>query len=352
MKTILGKWLQKNFTNFEAIFLSILLLTFFIILKTMGAVLFPVIASIIIAYLLNNLVILLEKWKISHFLAVIIVFSIFIGFLVVILLWLLPLLFQQLSNLFYEAPRMLTRGQEFLLNLQTRYPELFSSQWLKEAMVEFSKYVSLLGQFILSISLASINNVFLWIIYLILVPLLVFFFLKDKKIIKNWLYKFLPTNHQIISKIFNDIDKKATSYISGRLIESILVTIICMITFLSMKLNFAILLSVCVGISVIIPYVGAILVTIPIVIIAFLQWGFVSHFAYLLMVYAFIITFDANVLVPLLFSERMHLHPVAIIIALLIFGYLWGFWGVFFAIPLAVVVNTLINNWPQNRELK
>ncbi len=80
------------------------------------------------------------------------------------------------------------------------------------------------------------------------------------------------------------------------------------------------LLSVLVGISVVIPYIGAVMVTLPIIIIAFTQWGWSAHFAYLLTVYAIIITLDANVLVPLLFSEAVDLHPVTIILAVLIFG--------------------------------
>jgi putative permease len=57
---------------------------------------------------------------------------------------------------------------------------------------------------------------------------------------------------------------------------------------------------------------------------------------------------DGNVLVPLMFSEAVNLHPVAIIVAILVFGGLWGFWGVFFAIPLATLVQAVLNAWPRN----
>jgi putative permease len=347
MKTALRQWLKRNFTDPEAVFLSVSLIIFFLVFMTMGRVLFPIIASMIIAYLLNSFVVFLERCRLPRPFSVYFVFSIFVGFLVIILIWLCPLLFQQLSNLFTEAPHMLMRGQRFLLNLQASNPEFFSQKHISNIISEFSRDISVFGQFILSLSLASITNVLTLVIYLVLVPLLAFFFLKDKEQIKNWLRRFLPKKHQNISKIFTDIDQKTTKYISGRLLEIIIITIVCLTAFWLIGLNFAVLLSVCVGISAIIPYVGAILVTIPIVIIAFLQWGFTDHLAYLLVIYAIIIASDANILVPLLFSNRMQLHPVAIIIALLVFGYLWGFWGVFFAIPLATVVNTLISNWPQ-----
>jgi putative permease len=113
-----------------------------------------------------------------------------------------------------------------------------------------------------------------------------------------------------------------------------------------MGLNYAALLALAVGLSVIIPYVGAILVTLPVVMVGFFQWGMGSEFFYLCAVYLIIQVLDGNVLVPLLFSEAVNLHPVAIILAILFFGGIWGLWGVFFAIPLATLIKAIINAWP------
>ena len=67
----------------------------------------------------------------------------------------------------------------------------------------------------------------------------------------------------------------------------------------------------------------------------------------MMIAYAIIQALDGNVLVPLLFSEALNLHPVAIIVAILVFGGLWGFWGIFFAIPLATVVQAVLKAWPR-----
>ena len=64
--------------------------------------------------------------------------------------------------------------------------------------------------------------------------------------------------------------------------------------------------------------------------------------------YGIIQALDGNVLVPFVFSEVVDIHPVAIIVAILFFGGIWGFWGVFFAIPLAVVVQAVLGAWPQS----
>ena len=106
------------------------------------------------------------------------------------------------------------------------------------------------------------------------------------------------------------------------------------------------------GLSVIIPYIGAALVTIPVVVVGYFQWGFTSEFYYLVIVYLVIQGLDGNVLVPLLFSEAVNLHPVAIILAVLFFGGIWGLWGVFFAIPLATLIKAVIYSWPEPREEK
>ena len=113
-----------------------------------------------------------------------------------------------------------------------------------------------------------------------------------------------------------------------------------------MGLNYAALLGLLVCLSVIIPYIGAALVTLPVTMVAFFQWGFYSEFYSLFAVYVIIQTVDGNVLVPWLFSEAVNLHPVAIILAVLFFGGIWGLWGVFFAIPLATLIKAIINAWP------
>ena len=81
--------------------------------------------------------------------------------------------------------------------------------------------------------------------------------------------------------------------------------------------------------------------------VAYAQWGLSTEFVYLMIAYTIIQFLDGNLLVPFLFSEVVNLHPVAIISAILIFGGIWGVWGVFFAIPLATVVNAILKAWPR-----
>ncbi|MCA8963102.1 MAG: AI-2E family transporter, partial [Planctomycetes bacterium] len=118
-------------------------------------------------------------------------------------------------------------------------------------------------------------------------------------------------------------------------------------TFSAMDLQFALLLSVLNGLSVIIPYIGATVVTLPVAIVAYTHFGPSSTWTWVMVVYLIIQILDGNVLVPLLFSEVVSLHPIAIIAAILVFGGVWGVWGVFFAIPLATLVQSVIEAWPR-----
>ncbi|MEO1884404.1 MAG: AI-2E family transporter, partial [Methylococcales bacterium] len=117
-------------------------------------------------------------------------------------------------------------------------------------------------------------------------------------------------------------------------------------------LNYSMLLAVFMGLSVIIPYVGATLVTVPVLGVALFQWGFSSEFIYAAVAYSIIQAIDGVVLVPLLFSEAVNIHPIAIIVAILFFGGIWGMWGVFFAIPLATVVQAVLTAWPKVKDQK
>jgi putative permease len=164
----------------------------------------------------------------------------------------------------------------------------------------------------------------------------------------NWLGNFLPDERTLAREVWIDLDSKIASYVRGKFIEVLVVWFTSFIAFTFMGLNYAMLLSLLVGLSVIIPYVGATVVTIPVAMIAFFQWGATSEFWYLIAIYTLIQFLDGNLLVPLLFSEVVNLHPVAIIVAVVFFGSLWGVWGVFFAIPLATLIQAIIKAWPHH----
>ncbi len=180
--------------------------------------------------------------------------------------------------------------------------------------------------------------------------MLVFFLLKDKDQILYWFTRFLPQDSDLSSQVWRDVDSKMAKYIRGKMLEIVIVGVATFIPLAAMGMNYAATLSLFVGLSVIIPYVGAVAVTIPVAMIAWFQWGAGPDFVYVMIAYLVVQFLDGNVLVPLLYSEVVNMHPAAIIIAVLVFGGLWGVWGVFFAIPLATLVQAVINAWPSVKQ--
>jgi putative permease len=110
------------------------------------------------------------------------------------------------------------------------------------------------------------------------------------------------------------------------------------------------LLSFFNGLALLIPYVGSTVIFFPVAFVAYFEWGIAKDFFYVIFAYLIIHLVDGHILVPLLFSEVVNLHPVAIIAAVLVFGGLWGIWGLFFAIPLATLVHAVLKAWFIKRE--
>ena len=345
---IFSEWFERFFHDPQAVILTVVLVLGTSVVLVMGQDLAPVLASIVIAYLLEGIVQALERrLRIPRLLAVVVVFILFMTFVLFVLFGLLPLVSRQLTQLIQQLPTMIVQGQNLLLSLPAMYPDFITEVQVLEVINAVRAEIATWGQNILSWSLAAGMGFITAIIYLVLLPLLVFFFLKDKRLILDWVHGFLPHDHTLAQQVWREIDRQMGNYVRGKFLEILVVWIVTFAAFIYMGLQFSMLLALMVGLSVIVPYIGAVVVTIPVALVAFFQWGWGSEFLWLLGVYLVIQGLDGNVLVPLLFSEVVDLHPIAIIVAVLVFGGLWGFWGVFFAIPLATVVQSLIKAWPR-----
>jgi len=344
---IISDWFQRLFNDPQAVILTVVLLVGSSVILFMGRDLAPVLASMVIAYLLEGVAQLLQRrMHLPRLLAVIVVFVLFIAFVLFLLLGLLPLASRQLTQLVQQLPAMIVTGQQMLLNLPALYPEFITEAQVLEVINVIRAEIATWGQKALSWSLAAGMGFITLIIYLVLVPLLVFFFLKDKELILAWIHGFLPHDHTLAQQVWREVDRQMGNYVRGKFLEILVVWVATYLGFAYMSLQFAMLLALMVGLSVIVPYIGAVVVTVPVALVAFFQWGWSSEFLWLLGVYLIIQGLDGNVLVPLLFSEVVDLHPIAIIVAVLVFGGLWSFWGVFFAIPLATVVQSILKAWP------
>ncbi|WP_429156149.1 AI-2E family transporter [Aeromonas veronii] len=351
MLEVLKRWYQTRFSDPDAVTLFLLLVFCFTIIWLFGDLLAPLLVALVMAYLLEWPVARLQKAGLSRTLATSVILILFIAVAVASLLGLIPTLVSQGINLAKEAPAMLTHAQDYVRTLPDKYPELIDISLVETVIDNIRQRILSGGEHLVSASLSSLVNVVAIMIYLILVPLMVFFMLKDKRVLMGSLRRFLPRNRTLVNRVWVEMNNQIINYIRGKVIEILIVGIATYVPFALMGLRYSVLLAVAVGFSVLIPYIGAAVVTVPVAMVALFQWGLTPEFAWLMVAYLVIQALDGNLLVPVLFSEAVNLHPVAIIIAVLVFGGLWGFWGVFFAIPLATLVKAVLNAWPKREEM-
>jgi putative permease len=347
---IVRNWLRRTFSDPQIVILVGLLLVVSLIVVFTAQRLVPVFASLIIAYLLYPAVRALGRLGLGHITAVVSVFLVFLALLALSIFWLLPLLLQQLTQFGQQIPGMLLAAQAALMRLPEQYPNYISEREVAQFLAALRTEVVALSQALLTYSLASVVGAVTLLVYLVVMPVLVFFFLKDRARILDWLSGFLPSKRELAGQVWHEVERQIGNYVRGKAVEVVIVAAVTFVVFAMLGLRYAELLAAVTGLSVVVPYVGAAVVTLPVALVAYAQWGLGDGFVYALLAYAIIQALDGNLLAPLLLGDAVNLHPVAVIVAILLFGSLWGFWGVFFAIPLATVIHAVIRAWPRAPE--
>lgn len=346
MIRILRGLAHKYFSDEEAVILFLLILAGVVFVILFGSMLAPAIASVIIAFILQGLVTKLSRLGVPEIVAIVGVFVVFLGVLIGFLFGLLPLLWAQVTSLAGEAPRIFREMQSYLEVLPQQYPTLISMEGVNTIYNQVTTEAGRMTQWLVSFSLASIPDLVALLIYMVLVPILVFFFLKDRQVLLESMSRMLPSQRPMMVRIWHEVNLQCANYVRGKAVEILIVGVVTYVSFKLLGMPYAVLLSLMVGLSVVIPYIGAAVVTIPVAVIALFAFGWGSEFIWVMVAYGVIQALDGNVLVPVLFSEVNNLHPVAIIVAVLFFGGIWGLWGVFFAIPLATMLKAIFAAWP------
>lgn len=343
-------WYKRRFSDPHAVSLVAILLFGFITIYFFGHLIAPLLIAIVLAYLLEWPVNRLTKMGLPRLASVAVVVSAFIGLMLLALFGLIPTIWRQIASLLNDMPNMYATFQRYIATLPQRYPDLADLQIIEVIMHNAQAKILGMGDAILSGSMSSLLSIATLGVYLVLVPLLIFFLLKDKSELLAILSGVLPQNRRLATKVWDEMHSQISNYIRGKVVEIVIVGVASYLVFFFFGLRYPVLLAVAVGFSVLIPYIGAVAVTVPVVLVALFQWGLGSQFYWVILAYGIVQMLDGNVLVPVLFSEAVNLHPVAIIVSVLVFGGLWGFWGVFFAIPLATLVKAVWHALPSTEE--
>ncbi|MBF0447627.1 MAG: AI-2E family transporter [Magnetococcales bacterium] len=308
-----------------------------------GGPLSPYFAAVVIAYLMEGQIRFLERIKFPRILAVLIVFSIFLLVLNLLLFKLLPTLVAELSRVSSEIPRITETFKNLMLQLSNTLSGFVDADFAETilvGLVEISQeYAAQAATVLVQGGLPGLITV---IAYLFLVPFLVFFFMKDKTLLLQSFVRYMPQERGLINRVMSEVDTAVGGYIRGKFWEMLLLGMASYLGFLFIDFKYAFLLGVLTGLSVLIPFLGLAVVTVPVVVLAIFQWGLTLEATHPLIVYAVLQLIDGNALAPLILGETVKVHPTTIMLSVLFFGSLWGVVGVFFAVPLWVLVKSVL----------
>ena len=234
---VIRQWFRRFSSDPQTVILALVLLVGFVVVLTMGRMLAPVLAALVLAYLLEGIVTQLRQYGVPRLGAVILVFTLFLVFLMFSLLGLLPRLSYQVTQLVHQLPNIIGAGQDAIMRLPERYPELVSEAQVQDLINAIRAELGKLGQGMVTMSVASVVGVITLLVYLILVPVLVFFFLKDKDRIIDWMQAHLPRDRALTTRVWQEVNAQIANYVRGKIWEIMIVGTVSYITLLFMGLQ-------------------------------------------------------------------------------------------------------------------
>ncbi|SMO63136.1 AI-2E family transporter [Melghirimyces algeriensis] len=307
----------------------------------MKAVIGPFLVAVIISYLLNPIVNLLANRAVPRSLAVLLIYSMFIGAITIVLMNLVPLFHLQLNELAEHLPEWNRRIQSWIdqyNHSKDALPDTLRLGMEKSLDRLETGVTDGLGNLMNSLG-TTLNQLFLAVI----IPFLVFYMLKDVDAIEKTLITLLPIRRRKeVLHLFRDIDEALGNYIRGQLLVCLAVGILAYIGYLIIGLPYALILALLVGIFNVIPYLGPFFGAVPALMVALsisremvIQVVFVNLIVQVL---------EGNVLSPQIVGRTLHMHPLFIIFALLVGGELGGILGLILAVPFFAVVKVIVEH--------
>ncbi|RME02422.1 MAG: AI-2E family transporter [Deltaproteobacteria bacterium] len=313
-----------------------------------GRALGPFWTALMLAYFMEGVIGYLgRRLRLGRRIAFLVVFGLFLCFLLFFFIGVLPTWLGQLTRLLREIPGIIHSVGALLDRLQEEHARFFSENPYLTALIErlTREIQGLLERFTSKALATTIPGVINLGTYLLLTPILIFFLLKDKDRLLAWLRKVAPQDRSsgLLMQILRDIDRQIGNLLRAKFIEVILVGGVTWVVFYWLGFNYALLAGVLTGLSTLIPFLGMMLVAFPIVFLGFFQWGAGMGLVKVMLAYAIIQVIDGNLLAPVLLGESVRIHPVGVIVSVLICGAMWGVIGVFLAVPIAIIVKSLID---------
>jgi len=317
----------------------------------LSPILMPFLVAAFLGYLGDPLVDRLEARKFSRGLSVTIVFIFFTALLLVALLLLVPLLENQIVALVKRLPAFIDYLQSDifpkLLNVAGLSPQ-YSEQGLdfsklKEAIAENWRSIGgLAGYLINSISKSGLL-IIAWVANLVLIPVIAFYFMRDWDILVDKIAHLIPRHIEpLVTRLAKESDEVLAAFMRGQLLVMVCLGGIYSTGLWIAGLELALLVGLLAGLVSFVPYLGFIVGILAAVIASFMQFHDLTLLISIAIVFGIGQLIESMLLTPLLVGDRIGLHPVAVIFAIMVGGQLFGFVGILVALPVSAVVMVLL----------
>ncbi|MGB9813162.1 MAG: AI-2E family transporter [Thermovenabulum sp.] len=340
MEVNLGfKKYRKKLLYFFLIISSVVV--FLLFRKKIKIIILPFIIGIVIAYVLNPVVNFLVKKGIKRTVAVAIIYFILIGYTVVTLFYVIPVLIIELNKIIELLPNYSKDVQRYFTlikgNIGDNIPPSIRSV-IENQILRFETQIVILLQNTMNMIIQSFSSFFSTVI---LGPIVGFYLLKDLEKIKKNIELLLPEKYRSNILVFlKKVDLALGKYIRGQLIVCFIIGVLTSFTLYLLKVDFALLIGILAAVTDIIPYFGPIIGAFPALAIALIKYP--QKIPWIVISLAIIQQVESGIISPYIVGENLDLHPLIVIFSLLFGGTFFGIWGLIFAAPIAAVIKLLI----------
>lgn len=299
----------------------------------------PFVISLFIAYLLHPIVEKLHEKHLPRWAAVLLIYTLFFGGIGFALYKAYPILIRQIRDLSKNIPGFIDTYREWVYSLYEQtsaFPEA-----LHDRMDELFRGIEKYAENMVTSVATSLTGAFDIFVIVAVIPVLVFYMLKDFPVMKNVLWKLTPSKYRKEGRVvLQEIDESLGSYIRGQLLVCLFVGVISIGLLWLIGMKYPLLLGSLMGITNIIPYFGPLFGAVPAVIIAFTISGKMVLFVIGTVLAVQLI--ESNLLSPFIVGKSLHMHPILIIFALLVGGEVGGVIGMILAVPVLTIIRVFI----------
>ena len=301
--------------------------------------LFPFFVAFLLAYIIHPLILWIDRIRLPRVISVFLFYAVVFGSLYGIISWFLPTIIREVHDLVMNLPTYLTAIQNQLLIFDEQSGLHLSDLFLSQ----YSKWVSTLTEHIREVTGFTFNIVFSILgslMFIVIVPIALFYFLKDYEKILNGLLNLVPTRYRShVASISSLLDDSLGSYIRGLAIIMVCVSLIATVLLMFAGIDYALLFGFLIGLTDFIPFIGPFIGAIPVLIFALsISWNKVLL---VIIILAILQAVEGNFLQPFIIGRNLDIHPLFIMMLMMVAGTLLGLKGVFFAIPVFLVIRTI-----------